>query len=71
MNSQMTYIGKIDMKCECCGTFKMRGEIFRWTTPMTKRKLKVCKKCALRETFGTKYKQSNAHKQWAERSQNG
>ena len=71
INKNMTYIGKIDMKCECCGTYKMRGETFCWNTSMTERKLKICKRCAFRESFGTKYKQSKAYKIWAERSHNG
>ena len=68
MASNMIFLGKQGGKCECCGDYKMGGEIFKWITPMTKRTLRVCKKCAIRETFGNKYKINNSYQQWVKRS---
>ena len=71
MGSHMKFYGRQDLKCECCGVSKWNAPTYIWRTIITDKKLKVCKSCALREAFGSKYKQNKQYLQWREREENG
>ena len=43
-----------------CGAV-VRGNVYQYTSPMSKESLKICNKCAIREYYGTKGK---ASKKW-------
>ena len=53
---------KITGKCECCGTYKMNFQTYKWYSLFDNRLLleHICKKCAKRE-LGNKNKK--AHKE--------
>ena len=42
-------------------------EKYKWTLWFGDKSLMICKKCAIREAFGTKYKQNKRYIQWMER----
>ena len=59
--------GRGDYVCECCGK-RYKGNFYNWTGMITDSHLGViCEKCALRETFGNKYKQNRRYKEWLQR----
>jgi ribosome-binding protein aMBF1 (putative translation factor) len=59
-------IGKGEMICEMCGTYKMKSQLYMWTGMLTKDKMKICHPCAMREEFGNKYKQNKRYQRWIE-----
>ena len=55
--------------CECCGKLH-RGMFYEWISTITKTNLGIiCEKCALRESFGSKYKQTRRYKKWLRKKQ--
>tara|TARA_R100000808_G_scaffold710_1_gene3425 strand:+ start:894 stop:1055 length:162 start_codon:yes stop_codon:yes gene_type:complete len=45
----------------------MNAPFYEWHSEITKKFIGViCKKCAVRELFGTKYKQNPSYKKWIE-----
>ena len=70
MSNRMKFVCKDSFKCECCKSYKMSGEKYQWTLLMTKAKLLICKKCAIREAFGTNYKKNKGYIRWMERRNN-
>ena len=55
-------------RCTCCGTQKMRAPFYDWTSVITKEHVGViCQKCAIREAFGTKYKNDKKYLEWRDK----
>ena len=64
MTKYMRLSGKGNSICECCGKVH-RGNFYEWTGTISKTHLGlICEKCALKETFGNKYKQNRRYKKW-------
>tara|TARA_B100001094_G_C18168156_1_gene793422 strand:- start:1749 stop:1970 length:222 start_codon:yes stop_codon:yes gene_type:complete len=70
MTDRMKFVFKGSFKCECCKSYKMGGEQYKWILFYSKKELLICKKCALREAFGTDYKKNKKYIQWMERRSN-
>ena len=69
MTNHMKPIGKGNSICDCCGKVH-RGMFYEWTGMISKNNLGVvCEKCALRESFGNKYKQNRRYKTWLRKKQ--
>lgn len=64
MNRYIKYVGDVEFKCSCCGTYKMKAPSFKWTSFITKACLGIiCKKCASREAFGNNYKNNKLYQE--------
>ena len=60
----MKPIGKGNSICDSCGRVH-RGMFYEWTGMISKDNLGIiCEKCALKESFGNKYKQNRRYKKW-------
>jgi|TARA_R100001082_G_scaffold95684_1_gene62977 hypothetical protein len=65
----MKSVGKGNSICDCCGKVH-RGLFYEWTGMITGNNLGlICEKCALRESFGSKYKQNRRYKKWLRKKQ--
>ena len=61
--------GKGNAICECCGKIH-KGNFYEWTGTISKSYLGlICEKCALRESFGSKYKQNRRYKKWLQKKE--
>ncbi len=64
--SRMKLLGKKSQKCRCCGEHRFCN-FFEWKSLVTKDFLgEICRKCAIREMFGTKWKANKRYKKWEE-----
>ena len=69
MNIYMNPNGKGNYICDCCKK-KYKGNFYGWTSTVTHSYLGlICEKCAIKETFGNKYKQNRRYKEWLEQNQ--
>jgi hypothetical protein len=67
MTEHMKPVGKGNSICDSCGKVH-RGMFYEWTGMITKDNLGIiCEKCALRESFGNKYKQNRRYKKWLQK----
>ena len=63
---------KDTFKCEMCGTLKKYAPLFFYVGQKAVKtlcdpiRMKVCQHCAMREEFGSKYKQNKGYKRWIE-----
>ena len=64
INSNIKFLGKNTFQCDMCKTNKMKAPYYQRTSIITKLKSKICQSCALREGFGSKYKQNPKYKRW-------
>ena len=61
----MKYVGKKNLKCDSCGAYKYNAPVFEWYSLFDDRFLGIiCQKCAVRETFGSNYKNNDRYKRW-------
>ena len=61
----MRYVGKKNLQCDCCGAHKYNAPAFDWDSMFDGRFLgTICQKCAIRELFGTNYRNNNRYKEW-------
>ena len=61
------YIGNFSQRCQCCNDYKMKAPFYEWFSLITKSFIGIiCRKCAVRELFGSKYKHSASYKKWIE-----
>ena len=61
------YTGNFSQRCQCCDSYKMNAPFYEWYSLTTKSFIGViCRKCAVRELFGSKYKQNANYKKWIE-----
>ena len=61
----MRYAGKKDLKCSCCGAYKYNAPSFEWFSIITDDFLgTICKKCAVREAFGSNYRNNKRYLRW-------
>jgi hypothetical protein len=64
MTEHMKPVGKGNSICDVCGKVH-RGMFYEWTGMITKDNLGIiCEKCAIKESFGNKYKQNRRYKKW-------
>ena len=63
VTKNVKYVDRRYIRCECCDKAGI-SDVFEWTTVITKQKLLICSKCAVREAFGSKYKQNRRYKAW-------
>ena len=58
-------IGKTTSKCISCGERKYNAPMYEWTSLVTDELLGiVCKKCAVREMFGSNFRRSKKYQKW-------
>jgi len=63
---------KFPTKCSMCGAQKTKSTLYRYSGHKAVRDLKpplpstfiICEKCAMKEEFGTKWKQNKRYKRW-------
>ena len=61
------YMRNLSQRCQCCDSYKMKAPFYEWYSLTTKSFIGViCRKCAVRELFGSKYKQNANYKKWIE-----
>ena len=59
------YIRKFTQRCQCCDDYKMNAPFYEWHSEMTHKLIGIiCRKCAIRELFGSKYKQNLRYHEW-------
>ena len=56
--------------CEMCGQYKMKAPFYKWKSILTDLKKIICHRCAMREYFGTNYKQNKRYQKWSEDGNN-
>ena len=62
-----TIFAKKDSRaCEMCGTYKMKATFYEYKAILTGICMIICHKCAMREYFGTNFKQNNRYIRWSE-----
>ena len=62
------YTGNLSQRCQCCDSYKMNAPFYEWHSEVTKKFIGIiCKKCAVRELFGSKYKYNPRYKKWMEK----
>ena len=62
------YIRKFTQRCQCCNDYKMNAPFYEWHSEVTHRFIGViCRKCAVRELFGSKYKDNERYKEWVKK----
>lgn len=64
INSNIIYLGKHDFRCSFCTKAYSKSPQYQRTSIITKLKCRLCKLCALKEGFGSKYKQNSKYKRW-------
>lgn len=63
----MKFVGRIDRKCECCGDYKYNAPFYEWFSILENKVLAiVCKKCIVRENFGSNYRNNKKYQKWIE-----
>ncbi len=61
----MKNIGNFSKKCQCCNASKINAPFYEWVSHVTGDILGIiCRKCAVREMFGTKYKYNKKYQRW-------
>ena len=61
------FIKKLSQRCQCCNDYKMNAAFYEWHSGITFRFIGlICRKCAVRELFGSKYKDNPSYKRWVE-----
>ena len=59
------YTGNLSQRCQCCNNYKIKAPFYEWFSDIRVKLIRIiCRKCAIRELFGTKYKQSPRYKRW-------
>ena len=55
-------------RCQCCNSMKFNAPFYEWHSEMTHKLIGIiCRKCAVRELFGSKYKQNLRYNEWIEK----
>ena len=65
---------KFPTKCNMCGKLKVKSQLYRYIGQPAVRKITpeypttfiICEHCAMREEFGSKWKQNKKYKRWKE-----
>lgn len=61
----MRSIGRATLKCNCCGVYKYNAPCYKWYSVFDDRYLgTICQKCAIREMFGSNYRNNARYKKW-------
>ena len=64
----MKYIGNLSKKCQCCNASKINAPFYEWVSHVTGDILGIiCRKCAVREMFGSNYNNNPRYKKWKEK----
>lgn len=74
LNSTIPLQSKFPTKCNMCGKLKVKSKLYRFIGHAAVRKLTpeypatfiICEPCAMREEFGSKWKQNKRYKRWKE-----
>ena len=62
------YIKNLSQRCQCCDKYKINAPFYEWHSLITYKFIGlICRKCAIRELFGSKYRQSKAYEEWIEK----
>ena len=52
-------------RCQCCNNMKLNAPFYEWHSEITHKLIGlICRKCAVRELFGSKYKQNPKYNKW-------
>ena len=58
----------LSQRCQCCNSYKMNAPFYEWFSEITNSFIgMICRKCAVRELFGIKYKQNPRYERWIEK----
>ena len=61
----MRYIGRKNLQCKCCKAYKYNAPAFDWYSMLDNDFIgTICQKCAVRELFGSNYRNSKRYKEW-------
>ena len=66
MSNPTIFAKKDSRACEMCGDYKMKATFYKWEAFLTGDSKIICNKCAMREYFGTNYKQNKRYIKWSE-----
>ena len=57
----------LSQRCQCCDNYKMNAPFYEWHSEITKNFLGIiCRRCAIRELFGSKFSNNPRYKKWTE-----
>ena len=61
------YMENLSQRCQCCDNYKMNAPFYEWHSEITKNFLGIiCRRCAIRELFGSKFSNNPRYKKWTE-----
>ena len=67
----IVYTNRLSQKCQCCSDYKINAPFYEWYTFLHREYIGlICKKCAARELFGSKYKTNKKYKEWLKKEKN-
>ena len=66
MSSPTIFAKKCSRACEMCSNYKMSAPFYKYEALLTKISMIICHRCAMREYFGTNYKQNKRYQRWSE-----
>ena len=59
------YMRNFSQRCQCCNKYKANAPFYEWFSEVTCKVIGIiCRKCAVRELFGSKYKQNTRYHRW-------
>ena len=62
------YMQNLSQRCCCCDDYKMNAPFYEWHSDVTYNFLGlICRKCAVREMFGSNYNNNPRYKKWIEK----
>ena len=63
----INYMKNLSQRCQCCDKYKVHAPFYEGHSDIMKKFIGlICRKCAVRELFGTKYKQNKKYYRWLE-----
>ena len=66
MSNPTIFAKKCSRACEMCGDYKMKATFYKYVALLTKISMIICHRCAIREYFGTNFKQNKRYIRWSE-----
>ena len=62
------YTGNLSQRCQCCDDYKIKAPFYECYSDIRGKLIGIiCRKCAVRELFGSKYKQNPRYHRWLEK----
>ena len=61
------YIQNLSQRCQCCDNYKTNAPFYEWHSDVTNKFIGlICRRCAIRELFGSKFTTNIKYKRWIE-----